>query len=182
MLEPTYQLTVSSSQASLIAGALDFWMRVHGGQTEALRCVGWRKPKPGHSIDPDAVDDACAAFKLAAFPDFAPNESQFNWKGAREAFNLRKVIEYAVSWHERPLQPGDFPTVNYDGPLESWWETDFRATMHAAPQPLGREEREKRKPLPPDVLVSGIADPVEPVGPSPRGRAARTVRNARRNE
>lgn len=131
MTDPVYTLTLSSSQAKLIARALDFWMRVHGGQMWALREVGWRQLPKGHRLDVEALDAAIADFKKAAFPEMYPHDGKFDFPGGREAFNLRKVIEHGVSWHEQPLAPGSLLTVNYDGPLEDWWETSFRATMQA---------------------------------------------------
>lgn len=177
--EPTYQLTLSSSQASLIAQALDFWMRVNGGQTWALREVGWRKPKPGWVIDEDAVEEAAEAFRRAAFPDMATTESRFDFPGARESFNLRKVIEHTVSWHERPLKPGEMGSVSYNGPLATWWETAFEATMKPLPPQISKAAREARKPLPPEALVDALQDPI-PTEPS-KGRAAKTVRNTRKS-
>lgn len=178
MAEPTYRLTLSSSQASLIARALDFWTRVNGGQSWALREVGWRKPKPGFSINEDAVEEAAEAFRRAAFPDMATTESRFDFPGAREAFNLRKVIESCVSWHERPLAPGQMGSVSYNGPLAAWWETDFEATMRPVLPRLSKAAQDARKPLPPEELVDALQDPL-PVEPA-KGRAAKTVRNTRK--
>lgn len=114
-----YQLTFNSEQAVLIARALDFWNRCHAGQLEELRFI---------NLDVDS-DEEIKALKKVLFPDLGPAASKFNFKYGREAFNLRKVIEHAVSWNEKPLQSGQLQTVNYDGPLDSWWETSPPAVM-----------------------------------------------------
>jgi hypothetical protein len=105
---------MNSEQASLIARALDFWCRIHGGQLEELRHV---------NIHADA-DDIIDELKKQIFPSLGRNASTLNYKYGKEAFNLRKLIEYNVSWNERPLKKGEFQTVNYDGPMEGWWETE----------------------------------------------------------
>lgn len=109
-----YQMTMNSEQASLIARALDFWDRCHGGQLNELGKI---------NIYANS-DQEIKALKKVLFPDLDPFESKFGFKYAKEAFNLRKLIEHAVSWTERPLKPSEFPTVNYDGPMEGWWETE----------------------------------------------------------
>lgn len=114
-----YQLTLNTEQAMIIAQALDFWDRCHAGQLEELRHI---------NINADS-DEEITALKKVLFPDLGPVAGNFNFKYGREAFNLRKVIEHAVSWNEHPIQPGQMHTVNYDGPLESWWETNSPAVM-----------------------------------------------------
>lgn len=138
--EPTYALTLSSGQARLMARALDFWCRVRMGQLEALEAAV--RPRPGPSwaaraggdrpaghIDWDALREALAVVRGEMFPWLPPDASDLDFPGGRESFNLRKVIEHCVSWHESPLKPGEMPTVNYDGPIAEWWPTPFHARM-----------------------------------------------------
>lgn len=109
-----YQITVNSEQASLIARALDFWGRCHSGQLDQLRWINYKADS----------DEEIESLRRVLFPDYHYGESKLNFKYGKEAFNLRKTIEHAVSWTERPLKEGEFQTVNYDGPLEGWWETE----------------------------------------------------------
>lgn len=109
-----YQMIMNSEQASLIARALDFWCRCHSGQLEELRWINYKADS----------DQEIEALRRVLFPNHRYGESKLNFKYGKEAFNLRKTIEYAVSWTERPLKDGEFQTVNYDGPLEGWWETE----------------------------------------------------------
>lgn len=120
-----YEMTLTGEQAWLIARALDLYSRAHAGQISFLREVSWRKPKEGFQIDHGAVDKALDDFKRAAFPDLPMGAADFNFKGGKECFNLRKLLEHATSWTERPPESHEmFLTVNYDRPLEGWWEDE----------------------------------------------------------
>lgn len=121
--EVRYELTLTGDQALLIAGALDFWGRIHSGQVFPLEEVGWRSPADGFKIDTDRVRGAAESFRAAVFPDLHGGASRLDFRGGKEAFNLRKLLEHAVSWTEKPPEDDRaFLPVNYNGPLAGWWE------------------------------------------------------------
>jgi hypothetical protein len=156
--EPSYTLVVSSRQASLIAQALDFYDRIHGGQLGELTHAASEKPYSEHwdlerlareapvrperdaqgqpvwELDYRKLNAAIDQLKPLMFPWLPWNASDFSFSGGRECFNLRKLIQSTISHHERPLQPGELHSVCYNEPLEGWWETDFRPTMTPNPE------------------------------------------------
>lgn len=121
MTEPVlYQLTLSSRQMSLIARAIDLWDRTLGGQFHDLEYELKSVAPPENEYN---VELLLSDLHKLVFPGLAPGAGDFTFPGGKLAFNIRKTLEHAVSWHERP--PGDdqpFRTVNYDGPMDGWWE------------------------------------------------------------
>lgn len=123
---PEYRLTIDSRQARIIHEALDVWARLHAGQVDCILGI----QQPGVKVDHTAVWDAIKAYKAAAFPTATADD--FSRPGCREAVNLRRLIRSTVTRRERPIKPGELRTVDYDGPLAGWWETDYEARCNEA--------------------------------------------------
>jgi hypothetical protein len=122
-----YQLTLSSRQMSLVAKAVDLWDRTLGGQFHDLE-YELKSRAPAQSCQ--QIEDLLEQLHIVVFPKLGPGGGDFTFPGGKLAFNIRKTIEHAVSWHERP--PGDnqpFRTVNYDGPISGWWEGEPEAKV-----------------------------------------------------
>jgi hypothetical protein len=128
MTEPVlYQLTLSSRQMSLVAKAIDLWDRTLGGQFHDL---GYELKSAAPPENNEYIDGLLDQLHTAVFPHLGPGAGDFTFPGGKLAFNLRKVIEHAVSWHERAPDPDrGFLTVNYDGPMAGWWEGEPEAKV-----------------------------------------------------
>jgi hypothetical protein len=114
--DPRYHIEVNSRQARLLATALDFWDRVHGGQFDELRDCAHR------DVSREMVRDHCDAFKRDMRPDLGPGAADFSFPGGRLAFNMRKALEFAYMHHEQPPTSDTRYLTWYQGPLAGWWE------------------------------------------------------------
>lgn len=123
----TYQVTLSERQAGLIARALDLWDRTKGGQFwELERALLDVAPSENHARISVALD----RLQDLTHPHLGSGGGDFTFPGRCLAFNLRKVLEHGVAWDTRPLDPGSWGGVAYDGPIVGeWWEGEPPAVM-----------------------------------------------------
>lgn len=117
-----YTITLTSEHAKALVRACDFYSRIHMGQFDEIQSLlegihtNWGIQRDlGLTTKLNEVRQIL--FPMLSDTSYLGIMCKEVGKDAHLAYEVKKTIEHCVSWTDKPLKEGDFPTVNYDKPI-----------------------------------------------------------------